>query len=109
MGQSKALDDETNRNAAADLMAMLANSRRLAILSLLVRHEISVGDLAKLSGLSQSALSQHLAKLRTRKLVTARGDARTSYYTCKAENVIGILKTLEELFSDSNDSEPEVP
>lgn len=96
----ESMNDEANRNSAANLMAMLGNSKRLLIISLLVESEISVGELAKISNLSQSALSQHLAKLRSLQLVTTRRDAQTIYYSCASSSVITVLRTLDALFSE---------
>ncbi len=59
--------------AAAVLKAM-ANPQRLKVLCLLAERELSVGQLESLVGLSQSALSQHLAKLRQDKRVRTRRD-----------------------------------
>lgn len=79
---------------AANLLRSLANENRLAILCQLYRGERSVGELEKAVGISQSALSQHLAKLRGAGVVTTRREAQTIYYTLSdagAERVIGVL------------------
>ena len=68
--------------AAARLLKLVANERRLLILCRLASAgEASVGELARIVGLSQSALSQHLAKLRRDSLVRTRRDAQTIYYS----------------------------
>jgi DNA-binding transcriptional ArsR family regulator len=65
---------------AAALLKALAHPARLLVLCQLVDGEHSVGELQPLTGLSQSALSQHLAKLREMDLVSTRRDAQTIFY-----------------------------
>ena len=66
---------------AARLLRLLANEKRLMILCLLVaRGEMDVTSLAEAVELSQSALSQHLAKLREDGLVAYRRESQTLYY-----------------------------
>lgn len=93
------LDAQTIDNAAVLLSAM-ENPKRLAILKILVDGEMPVGQLSEKVGLSQSALSQHLSKLRSAKLVQTRRDAQTIYYISHSEAVRRILATLEEIFAE---------
>lgn len=86
--------------AAANLLSAMANPKRLMILCCLVKGEVAVGALATKVGLSQSALSQHLSKLRAQKLVNTRRDAQTIYYSSSAESVMKVLETLEELYCE---------
>lgn len=83
---------------AANLLTMLGNEKRLAILWSILDNEMSVGALADKVELSQSALSQHLAKLRKSKLVETRRDRQTIYYTCRSEKVRTILRALQNLY-----------
>jgi len=76
----------------------MANPKRLMILCSLVEGEVPVGVLATQVGLSQSALSQHLSKLRAQKLVKTSRDAQTIYYSSTSESVIKILSTLESIY-----------
>ena len=85
-------------NAAAGLLSAMANPKRLMILCSLVEGEVPVGVLATQVGLSQSALSQHLSKLRAQRLVKTRRDAQTIYYSSTSESVIKILSTLESIY-----------
>jgi ArsR family transcriptional regulator, virulence genes transcriptional regulator len=87
-----------NSVPAAALLSALANPKRLLILCNLVQGEIAVGVLANKVGLSQSALSQHLSKLRALKLVDTRRDAQTIYYSSASPEVKTILMTLENIF-----------
>ena len=74
-----------NADDAAALLALLANGKRLTIIEHLLDREMSVGAIAKKVSLSQSALSQHLAKLRSLNLVETRRDRQMIYYSCKSE------------------------
>jgi len=87
---------------SAALLTAMANPKRLAILELLMQGEMAVGQLAGRVGLSQSALSQHLSKLRTQKLVDTRRDAQTIYYSSRSPEVQAILTALREIFGESH-------
>jgi ArsR family transcriptional regulator, virulence genes transcriptional regulator len=82
-------------SSSADLLAAMASPPRLHILSLVSHTEISVGALVEKIGLSQSATSQHLAKLRAARLVAARRDAQIVYYSLSSEAVVKILNMLK--------------
>ncbi len=87
-----------NVDQAADFLSALANNKRLLILCKLLHNEMSVGALAKAIDLSQSALSQHLAKLRTLDLVSTRRDAQTIYYMVSSPHIELMLSTLSSLY-----------
>ncbi len=79
---------------AAGLMNALGNESRLMILCMLAEGERSVGDLNESIPLSQSALSQQLARLRRQGLVQTRREAQTIYYSLgegPAERIIHLL------------------
>jgi len=65
---------------AARLLAMIGNEKRLLILCRLAGGETPVGELAEVTGLSQSALSQHLARLREDGLAAPRKDGLHVHY-----------------------------
>ncbi len=83
---------------AAALLKALAHEARLVVLCQLVEGEHSAGALRELSGLSQSALSQHLARLREEDLVATRREAQTIYYRLANANVARVLATLAEIY-----------
>ena len=91
---------ELNNKAAeaARLLTALANERRLAILCQLIEGERSVGSLVEAVGLTQSALSQHLAKLRTVGIVATRRDAQTIYYRLASAAAGSLMKTLADIY-----------
>ncbi|WP_082637259.1 ArsR/SmtB family transcription factor [Bradyrhizobium retamae] len=84
---------------AAQLLKMLANEKRLLILCFLaVRGEMTVGELVAVVNLSQSALSQHLAKLRADGLVEFRRTSQTLHYRVADQRTLRLLGVLKEIF-----------
>lgn len=78
---------------AAELLTLAANPTRLKILFLLDRlQELCVCDLAEMLGVSVSAVSQHLAKLRAYGLATTRREAQTIYYRLSDHAFLGKLR-----------------
>lgn len=91
---------QENASAAESLLKSLANSHRLMVLCHLVNGELSVGELEKKVGLSQSSLSQHLAKLREQKIVGFRKEGTTVLYRIADENALQILESLHGIFCE---------
>lgn len=89
---------EENARRASTLLKAMSNQHRLMILCQISNDEKSVGELEKIIGLSQSALSQHLARLRRDNLVQTRRDAQTIYYSLKGEEAATIIGTLYDLY-----------
>lgn len=83
---------------AAQLLSAMANPTRLLILCALVEGEKPVNDLVARTPISQSAVSQHLGKMRALGLVTTRRDGQTIYYRLASEEVSAVLSTLYALF-----------
>jgi len=84
---------------AAGLLKALSNENRLLIMCYLAETgEMSVGDLADKIGLSQSALSQHLAKLREEGLVETRRQSQMIYYRVSDPKAAQLLTLLHDLF-----------
>lgn len=83
-----------NATKAESMLKLLANAKRLMILCHLVKGEKPVGELAEIVGLSSSALSQHLAKMRALGMVSARKDGQMVYYRISSPEVEAILSTL---------------
>ncbi len=77
----------------------LANEQRLQILCLLSENkEMSVGELMQYLDLSQSALSQHLAKLKADKFVSSRKDGLSVFYKVERQDILEILHLLHGLY-----------
>jgi len=83
---------------AARLLKALANEKRLNILCQLAEGERAVGDLLPGAGLSQSALSQHLAILRAERLVATRREGQTIRYAIDDPAALRLMATLAELY-----------
>jgi DNA-binding transcriptional ArsR family regulator len=83
----------------AEILSALGNERRLLIMCHLLNGEISVGKIAEKVELSQSALSQHLAKLRALGLVQTRREGQTIYYSSKSVKAASILRTLDSVLA----------
>lgn len=83
---------------AARLLKAMSNEHRLLILCHLVGREMTVSELVEAIGLSQSALSQHLAKLRHHRLVRTRRQAQNIYYRLASPAVERLLETLYDLY-----------
>ena len=98
---------EAQARDAANLLKMMANECRLLVLCHLAESgELSVGQLVERVGLSQSALSQHLAKLREEGLVATRKDAQTVYYRVCDPKAGQLLALLHDLFCPELGREP---
>ena len=83
---------------AAGFLKILANDRRLMILCELLKGERSVGELEDIVDLSQSALSQHLARLRRSHLVKTRRESQTIYYSIADPGVTKVIGALYDLY-----------
>ncbi len=83
---------------ATQLLKELANQNRLMIFCCLGDQELSVSELNALVPLSQSALSQHLARLREANFLTTRRDGNTIYYRLADRNVTQIIATLKAIY-----------
>lgn len=88
-----------NAATAATILRVLANDRRLMVLCELVQAgERSVSELERACGISQSALSQHLAKMRQHGVVKTRRSAQTVFYSVASADVMALLDTLCRLY-----------
>lgn len=97
---SDVIQDLTENAAdAAAMLKLLAHENRLLVLChLAVEGELAAGDLVARSGLSQSALSQHLAKLRETDVVATRRVGTTILYRIHDPRAVRILDTLKDIY-----------
>lgn len=93
---------QTNALRAAALLKLMGNPSRLLVLCQLTDGEKSVGELERVIGVSQSALSQHLALLRHQNIVTTRRVGQTIYYSLAGREASAVLATLYDLFCSKN-------
>lgn len=89
---------QKNATEASQMLKAISHQSRLLILCLLVNNEMSAGELAKYSDLSQSAFSQHLSVLRAKGLVQIRKESQTVYYSIKDKNIAKVLETLHSIY-----------
>lgn len=90
---------EQNIEVAVNLLKALSNEKRLQIICALYQGEKNVGELGKIVGLSQSALSQHLARLRRDGIVNTRRDAQTIYYSMNDRAAKAVLSCLYDIYA----------
>jgi len=85
-----------NAVKAAAILKSMGNENRLIILCHLGMSEMSVTQLNQVIPLSQSSLSQHLAKLRKEKLVKTRRESQTIYYSIADDIVSKMISLLHD-------------
>lgn len=93
--------DNWKQNAAevSVVLKSMGNERRLLVLCFLAQNgEMSVSALVGAIGLSQSALSQHLARMRSEGLLTSRRDGQTIYYRISDDRLDALMQTLYTLY-----------
>ncbi|HSM30226.1 MAG TPA: metalloregulator ArsR/SmtB family transcription factor [Woeseiaceae bacterium] len=95
---------------ACELLKAMANEWRLMVLCQLSEGEKTVSELQGILGLSQSALSQHLAVLRREKIVSARKEAQSVFYSLHGDEATRVMAALHDLYcapASPTDQEPE--
>ena len=85
-----------------ELLKLLGHRDRLLVLCELKTGEASVGDLAQRLGIKQSPLSQHLARMRHRGIVTARREAQSVYYRISDPKVAEVVSVLYKLYCNDD-------
>ena len=101
--------DEMSETAekASELLRVLSNQKRLLILCKLSEGERSVHELQEETGLGQSTVSQQLAKLRGERLVKARREAQSVFYSLSSNEVEALIETLYGLYCPPKCNDPE--
>lgn len=90
---------KNNCDDVIGLMKALSNESRLMVVCALYKQEKCVGELSELIGLSQSALSQHLARFRKDNLVKTRRVKQTIYYSLNCEAIHLLLESLYDIYT----------
>ena len=93
-----------NENAAltADALKAMGHPLRWRILCTLGNDEMSVGELVKKIGTSQSNVSQHLDQLRNKNIVTSRREANRIYYRVRNERLLELISTMRSVLCHAN-------
>jgi len=84
---------------ASELLRVLSNPKRLLILCYLSDGELSVQQLQVATGLGQSTVSQQLAIMRGERLVRARREAQSVYYSLASDEALAVIGTLQGLYA----------
>ncbi|MEZ5840994.1 MAG: metalloregulator ArsR/SmtB family transcription factor [Hyphomicrobiales bacterium] len=87
-----------NASAPCNFLKLFGNEGRLQVLCTLAEGERSVSELETLLGIRQSALSQHLARLRAEKVVATRRDGKNIFYSLASDRVRTVIETVYDLF-----------
>ena len=101
MGTEKSLTLLDIAEEASCFLKALANQNRLMILSLLLKREHTVGELAELLPISQPGVSQHLARMRQEDVVTARRKGTQIYYSIQHPHVKELLLALQQRYTQA--------
>ena len=88
-------------NIHSDVCKTLANPKRQEILDNLREKEMTVNEIVKLTGISQANLSQHLAILRTKGIVTTRRDGIHVFYSISNAKIIQAFDLISQVLNDS--------
>lgn len=91
--------DHTTFQQVTHLLKAMSNESRLRILCALKEGEKNVGELEHIVGLSQSALSQHLARLRRDRIVKTRRNAQTIFYSLICDKTEAVLNAVLGIYS----------
>ena len=92
---------QENAGKACGLLKAMANEVRLMVLCQLIEGERTVTELQEAVGLSQSAMSQHLAVLREQDIVTTRRDGQSVHYRIANAHAMAIMTTLHHEYCES--------
>jgi ArsR family transcriptional regulator, lead/cadmium/zinc/bismuth-responsive transcriptional repressor len=90
--QNQPILDEQTASQVAELFRSFSDANRVRILSVLVNGELNVGALAKIVGISESAVSHHMRGLRQMRLVSARKDGKEVFYRVDDEHIIELFQ-----------------
>jgi ArsR family transcriptional regulator len=93
--------DEDVERAAHALKAM-SHPLRLKILCALGPSELAVQDIVDRVGTTQSNVSQHLAKLRDKEILSSRRDANRIIYRVKDERILSLIENMRDLFCQAH-------
>jgi ArsR family transcriptional regulator len=89
----------------SDICKTLSNPKRQEILDNLRQKEMTVTELVKKTGISQANLSQHLAILRTKGIVSDRRDGINVYYSISNPKIIKAFDLISEVLQDALSSQ----
>ncbi len=95
------LEEDSDINRASRALKAMSHPLRLKILCTLGEEEVSVQDIVEQVGTSQSNISQHLAILRDKDILSARKDANRVYYKVSDPRLLQLIGMMREVFCTS--------
>ena len=104
MTDPQVLELQHQAGDAAAFLKLIANEKRLLILCRLAGGEATVTELCEIAGLSASAMSQHLARMRQDGLVAGRKDGLQVFYSIADERCLGLLQHMKSQFCTAADT-----
>ncbi len=84
--------DEHTAAHVAEIFRAFSDTSRVRILSAIVKNEANISKLAKIVGISESAISHHMRGLRQMRIVRARRDGKEVYYTVDDPHIIALFQ-----------------
>ena len=103
MTAKRPLLTEPSATELAETFKVLGDVTRVRILDAIARSELCVNDIARLIGLSESAVSHQLRLLRSIRLVKPRRDGRIVFYSLDDQHIISIFKqTLQHVEEEAS-------
>lgn len=91
---TRRLPDEETLAMSVEILRLLADRTRLAIMAMIAEDEMSVSAIAQALGRPSPSVSQHLAKLRAGRLVETRRDGTTIYYSQPDEHIAALVSNV---------------
>lgn len=89
----------------ADICQTLANPKRLQIISLLKKGELSVGDMVKAMGIAKANLSQHLSSMKQKGILIARREGTSIYYKLASPKITEACAAMREVLMNLLESQ----
>jgi DNA-binding transcriptional ArsR family regulator len=89
---------DSMRRFKAGVFQALAHPTRIAIIEYLCSGEMSVGRLCEKIGIEQANASQHLAVLRSKRLVDTRKDGNQILYRLRDPTLVTVFEALRNFF-----------
>ncbi len=101
--QEKMRDLEQSAERVSAILKAIGNDKRILLLCKIVEHgEVTAGSLVGIAGLSQSAMSQHLGKLRDEGVITYRREGQTLWYRLADPHIKELIITLHRLYCSTD-------
>lgn len=100
----KSILDHTTLDSMASFYAIFSDSTRLSIISLLIKHELCVNDIASTLSVSQSVVSHQLATLRKNDIVTYHRVGKSVLYSLTDNHIKDIFSTGIEHISEKDEN-----